>query len=97
MNRTSIEIEAEILKRKLEESMATRRRLQERVEELEEKNRDQRQLIANQDAEITALRRKLTAVSGVLDDLLESEIRSREMLSNCMQVLKKIRAEVDGI
>lgn len=96
MNGKSIEVEAEILKLNLEESMATRRRLQERVEELEEKNRDQAQLIANQDAEITALRKKLTSISGVLDDLLESEIRSREMLSDCMQVLKKIRAEVDG-
>lgn len=95
MNRTSIEIEAEILKQKLEESMATRRKLQERVEELEEKSRDQRQLIANQDVEITALRKKLTGVSEVLDDLIASEIRSRELLEDCRQVLEKMRAEVN--
>ena len=95
MNRTSIEIEAEILKQKLEETREKLKRREEWIEELEERDRDAQQLIANQDAEITALRRKLVGVSEVLEDLMESEIKTKEMLEDCRQALEKLRAEVD--
>lgn len=95
MNRTSVEIEAEILKHKLEETREKLKRREEWIEELEERDRDAQQLIANQDAEITALRKKLVGVSEVLEDLLESEIKTTEMLEDCRQALEKLRAEVD--
>lgn len=95
MNRTSSDVEARILQGKLEESMAARARQQERIEELEERIRDQRQLIANQDAEITELRKRLENVSAVLDDLIDSEIKSKELIEDCRQVLVKMQAEVD--
>ena len=95
MNGRSIEIEAKILQDKLQESMAARARQQERIEELEERMRDKEQLIANQNAEITELRRRLVGVSEVLDDLIQSEIKSKELIEDCRQVLVKMQAEVD--
>lgn len=97
MNRTSIEIEAEILKKKLEESMAARKRQQEKIEEQEEQIRDMRQLAANQDAEITELRRRMAGISSVLDDLIESETKERQILEGCRNVLEKMKAEADRI
>ena len=95
MNGSSSEIEAKILQDKLQESMAARARQQERIEELEERLRDKEQLIANQNAEITELRRRLVGVSEVLDDLIQSEIKSKELIEDCRQVLVKMQAEVD--
>ena len=65
------------------------------IEEQEEKIRDLRQLAANQDAEITELRKRLAGVSEVLDDMISSEIRSRELVEECWNVMIKMKAEVD--
>ena len=72
-------------------------RQSEIIEEQEEKIRDLRQLAANQDAEITALRTKLVGVSEVLDDLISSEVKSRELLEDCREVLVKMQAAVDAM
>ena len=72
-------------------------RQSEIIEEQEEKIRDMRQLAANQDAEITALRKKLVSVSEVLDDLISSEIKSKELMEECREVLVKMQAAVDAM
>ena len=95
MNRTSIELEAQILQTKLDETLGKLKKREEWLEELQERDRNQRQLIANQDAEITELRRRLVGVSEVLDDLIQSEIKSKELIEDCRQVLVKMQAEVD--
>ena len=91
---------AEIISRKdeiIEEMIEERKILQDRISRQEEKIRDLRQLTANQDAEITALRKKLVGVSEVLDDLISSEIKSRDLLESCREVLVKMQAAVDAM
>lgn len=95
MNRTSIEIEAEILKKKLEESMAARKRQQEKIEEQEEQIRDLRQLAANQDIEISTLRQRMKIVSEMLDDLIDSGIKYKDLVEDCQLALENMKAEVD--
>ena len=56
----------------------------------EEKIRDLRQLAANQDAEITELRRRNVNISEVLDDVLESQ-------DVCRQALEKLRDAINGM
>ena len=70
-------------------------RQSEIIEEQEEKIRDLRQLAANQDAEITVLRKKLVGVSEVLDDLISSEVKSRELVEECRDIMIKMRKAVD--
>lgn len=65
------------------------------IEEQEEKIRDLRQLAANQDAEITELRKRLAGVSEVLDDLISSEIKTKELIEDCRDVMIKMKAEAD--
>ena len=71
------------------------RELEDALEELQEKMRDKDQLIANQAAEITALRRKMVNVSEVLDDLISSELNTKDLLVDCREVLVKMQREVD--
>ena len=72
------------------------RELEDELEDLQEEMRDKNQLIANMGAEITALRRKLVNVSEVLDDLLSSELKTKELLVNCREALVKMQLEVDA-
>ena len=65
------------------------------IEELRERMREREQLIANQNAEITALRRMIVGVSEVLDDLISSEIRTKELIEDCRDVMVKMKAETD--
>lgn len=81
----------------IEELEGEKKVLQDRISRQEEKIRDLRQLAANQDAEITALRKKLVGVSEVLDDLISSEIKSRDLLESCREVLVKMQAAVDAM
>lgn len=65
------------------------------IEEQEEKIRDLRQLAANQDAEMKELRKRMAGVSAVLDDLISSEIRTKELIEDCRDVMVKMKAETD--
>ena len=67
------------------------------IEEQKETIRDLRQLAANQDAEIKELRERMAGVSVVLDDLIRSGIRSRELVEECRDVMIKMKEEVDKI
>lgn len=60
-------------------------------DEIREHDREQRQLIMNQDAEIHFLRRRIAEVVGLLDDLLESEYACREAIEKMRESIGKIK------
>lgn len=74
---------------KLEKLKASGRKQDGMIEELQELIRDKNQLIANQNAEITALRKMIVGISEVLEDLIEGS-------AGYTEALRKLKSAIDG-
>ena len=91
----ALKLENARLRADLEEKCCRVRDQFEEMESMEEKMRDMNALIGNLQAENTALKRKIVGVSEVIDDLIESEIKNRELVEDCRMVLIKMQNELD--
>ena len=83
----------------LNEIQAMRNGLKNRdrwLEEQQEKIRELRQLIANQDAEIKELRERIVTASEAIDDVIRLLDDYRDVMLICMESMEKTRNKINA-